>query len=710
MPKSPHLGYCCFVNNIRYLVLLLLIACVSVLFANIILYSVAVIYDDYQDTQLWTQTHLTQSSSTERRRFLRSAINDNSLNISDIRSRNLKKMLEVINSNSSETVDSHETNNVTFTAGTLLLDTNVNEEIITTISFLSRSIDIDIPAPRKYEGSERLTYKNGRLQPDKDRQWDDNNLKDDGEKSRQQVEMEGIAHRTLNERMQHFLVWTAPGVGMFCGSFSTSWFLRSFGSRRFFALMMMISAVATALLAMTPQIKYGRYLTACMRFIQGLVFASAFPMIGSVIANWGTLKHQFLFLICCTSFTQLAPLISWPISSYIFTYDYRTPFLVHAALTCLLALVWLVIFREKPQYHFSVNGLELNKIVAGKIKAEHNRILAENPCRLLITSFPVWAIWIAACGYFLVVSVVVQFLPLYCLLIVRETRTDSALLSAVPFLFVFIVTQFHGLWYRLAKLFSERRSILVFNTTSFVICSLIFVFLAIFPPGGTFHHSVVAAFTLILCILSFSVYGFYRSAVLVGRFFGQFIVSYIRFFIGFAFFFTAIAAVFFVEENNADEWRVIFLILAALLLISAAVFGIFGSALPEEWSKDMLTELGYINTAVAIFIITKMEYVWRSIVTITLLIEIGSVCAEEPIPINFTATLIETVQKFQLQGRLFALHISYIALGLLSVLFTFGLSIVLLSEHQWCKKKEEEDTKTMELVPHDIFEVHYPNT
>lgn len=65
---------------------------------------------------------------------------------------------------------------------------------------------------------------------------------------------------------------------------------------------------------------------------------------------------------------QLAPLISWPISSYIFAHDYRTAFLVHAAVTCILALAWLVVFREKPQYHFSVNGLELNKIVAGKIK------------------------------------------------------------------------------------------------------------------------------------------------------------------------------------------------------------------------------------------------------------------------------------------------------------------------------------------------------
>uniref|UniRef100_A0AAF5PVI5 Major facilitator superfamily (MFS) profile domain-containing protein n=1 Tax=Wuchereria bancrofti TaxID=6293 RepID=A0AAF5PVI5_WUCBA len=568
MLKSPQLNCCCcFVNNIRYVVLILLIACLSILFANIILYSIAVIYDDYQNTQLWRQAHLTELTSTGKRRFLRSVVNNHSLESSNIKSKHLTEILKAVNFNFNETVESYE-------------NTNVNEE--KTTSFRPTGADLSIL--RKQEGSEQLTYKNG-LQLDKDRQWDDN-LKDGDEKSKQQIEIESIAHRTLEKRMQHFLVWTAPGIGMICGSFSISWFLRSFGCRRFFALMMMISAVATALLVVTPQIKYGRYLTACMRFIQGLVFASVYPMIGLVTANWGTLKQQFLFLICCTSFIQLAPLISWPISSFIFVRDCRAPFLVHAALTCLLALVWLVIFREKPQYHSSVNGLELNKIVAGKIKAEHNRIMAENPCRLLIMSFSVWAIWIAACGYFLIVSVAVQFLPLYCLLIIRETRTDSTLLAAVPFLFMFIMTELHWLWYRLAKHFSERISILTFNTISFVICSLIFIFLAIFPPGGAFHHSVVAAFTLILCILTLSLYGFYRSAILVGRFFGQFIISYIRFFTGFAFFFTAAAVVFFVEENKADEWRVIFLMLAALLLICAAVFGIFGSALPEEWSKD----------------------------------------------------------------------------------------------------------------------------
>uniref|UniRef100_A0A915Q5X7 Major facilitator superfamily (MFS) profile domain-containing protein n=1 Tax=Setaria digitata TaxID=48799 RepID=A0A915Q5X7_9BILA len=573
-------------------------------------------------------------SLENRGRFLRNAVDDNSLTDADITGP-LTERLKTTNFNFNETDESYEK--------------------------LTQEDDLH-------------SDKNGRSL-----KWDD---RGDNEKVKQQVEIEGIAHKTLRERMQHFLIWTAPGFGMFCGSFFASFFLRSFGGRRFFAFMMMLSAIATALLAVVFHAKYGRYLTTFMRFIQGLAFASVFPMIGLVTANWGTLKQQFLFLVCCICFIQLAPILSWPISAPIFSHDYRIPFLAHASLTCLLALVWLAAFREKPQYHFSVNGLELNKIVAGKIKAEHNRILAENPCRPLITSFSVWAIWISACGYFLVVSLVVQFLPLYCSLIIHETPADSALLAAVPFLFMLVMTQFHGLWCRLAKLFSERMSVIVFNTTSFVTCSLIFIFLAIFPPGGTFHRSAVMAFTMILCSLTFSLYGFYRSAVLVGRFFGQFIVSYIQFFTGFAFFFTAAIVVFFVEENSADEWRVIFLLLAALLLISAAVFGIFGSASPEEWSKDswdpsaarpMITydQIDYHADECG-----KMGYIWWLVLAVTLSADTGLVHSKAQFHVNFTTVLIETVRNFQLRG----------------------------------KKKEEEDAKTMELVPHDIFEVHYPDT
>ncbi|VDN40169.1 unnamed protein product [Gongylonema pulchrum] len=100
-------------------------------------------------------------------------------------------------------------------------------------------------------------------------------------------------------------------------------------------------------------------------------------MIGSVTANWGTLRQQFLFLVCSSLFVQIAPLISWPPLAAAFAGDHRAPFLMNAAATVLLAIIWLITFRDKPQYHPLVNGLELNKIVAGKIKVyflSHNLV------------------------------------------------------------------------------------------------------------------------------------------------------------------------------------------------------------------------------------------------------------------------------------------------------------------------------------------------
>lgn len=54
--------------------------------------------------------------------------------------------------------------------------------------------------------------------------------------------------------------------------------------------------------------------------------------------------------------------------------------------------------------------------------------------------------------------------------------------------------------------------------------------------------------------------------------------------------------------------------------------------------------------AAILIIVRKMGYTWWSTVTIILLIDNGSLYAEAPIPVNYTAALIETVEKFQLRG------------------------------------------------------------
>ncbi|VDM38341.1 unnamed protein product [Toxocara canis] len=265
---------------------------------------------------------------------------------------------------------------------------------------------------------------------------------------------------------------------------------------------------------------------AGLRFVQGIAFASAFPVIGSLSANWGTLKEQFFFLAWSIFFVELAPMLSWPLCALCLRYDYKLPYLLQGAVTLITALIWVIFYRDRPQYHPWVNGLELNKIVTGKVRAINNRALEDQPFHLLLKSGPVWAIWVAAFGYFLMIAIISQFLPIYLHGIISEEQTNAVFLAAVPFYFVFLFTLLHGLWNLLLRGCGEWLSVILPNTLSFVSCALAFIIFALFPINN----------------LSIS--------------------------------------------SSPYEWRPAFLVSAALLLICAAIFGFFGDHKAEEWAKE----------------------------------------------------------------------------------------------------------------------------
>lgn len=74
--------------------------------------------------------------------------------------------------------------------------------------------------------------------------------------------------------------------------------------------------------------------------------------------------------------------------------------------------------------------------VRARFQAENNRVLAEAPFKVLVSSFPVWAIWISVFGYFIVISTAVQFLPTYCYTVAHGVQQSSALVATLPFMFM----------------------------------------------------------------------------------------------------------------------------------------------------------------------------------------------------------------------------------------------------------------------------------
>ncbi|VDN51187.1 unnamed protein product [Dracunculus medinensis] len=410
----------------------------------------------------------------------------------------------------------------------------------------------------------------------------------------------------LQLRIENMLLWAANGIGMIVGTLPLACLLQLIGGRKFFSKL----NFASFFLRSQAHLEFiEKYFIIGIRLIQGITCAGIFPLIGTLSANWSSLKEQFIFLVWGNLFIQAAPLISWPVVSIMLIQHRRLPYFICGGLNILYAFVWFVFYRDRPQYHPWVNGLELNKIVAGKVKVIRNRFSANHPFASLAKSTSVWAIWVSSFGYYSIIALVTQFLPIYYHSVIKESISDSIFLASSSFIFMFFFTIFHSLCQRFYYLCHDKTSVLVANSVSFLVCSMMCIFLALFLPANNDSLSIACCFSALLSFLTLSIYGFYRSAILVGRFYGQYIIANMQIFVGFSYCFVSMAAMFIIrnkfslflsiflikfppirtmKEISSDnfEWRLLFILMALILLLTAATFGIFGSGDVEEWAKD----------------------------------------------------------------------------------------------------------------------------
>uniref|UniRef100_A0AC34QMN6 Uncharacterized protein n=2 Tax=Panagrolaimus sp. JU765 TaxID=591449 RepID=A0AC34QMN6_9BILA len=391
------------------------------------------------------------------------------------------------------------------------------------------------------------------------------------------------------------------------------------GCHRVILACLIVSAAATFSIPFV--LKMGQPVVTGVRLIQGLTFSPVFSFLGQNTAVWAALKEQLWFLCTCIAAIILTPAFSWHLSNQIFSnggFDMLwflctciaaiilTPafswhlsnqifsnggfdivFFIHASISLFLALVWLIFYRDAPQKHRWVNGLELNKIVTGK--AQKNRVMERNSYVLVFKSVSVIAIWIAAFGYFFAFAVFAIFLPIYSSKVLHLTVYSAGSFSVTPFILMAFV---HWLGYLLNKIVNccgLTVKVRIFNTISLGCCAAYFLGLAVAAAihgnqdYSTFHTIVHYR---ALVPLGLAIIGFYQSSVVVGRFFSQFILSHVQLVFSLAFILVPAVVVFWTPLNILRYWRIVFVVTAAVLVLSTVVFAVFGSGQPAHWAEN----------------------------------------------------------------------------------------------------------------------------
>ncbi|VDM57373.1 unnamed protein product, partial [Angiostrongylus costaricensis] len=70
-----------------------------------------------------------------------------------------------------------------------------------------------------------------------------------------------------------------------------------------------------------------------------------------------------------------------------------------------------IFHRDRPQHHSWVNGLELNRIVAGKVQELKSNRAQSGGCPTLMRSLAAWSLWVGIFGIFFAIAMISTFIP-----------------------------------------------------------------------------------------------------------------------------------------------------------------------------------------------------------------------------------------------------------------------------------------------------------
>ncbi|KAI6203438.1 hypothetical protein M3Y94_00556300 [Aphelenchoides besseyi] len=363
--------------------------------------------------------------------------------------------------------------------------------------------------------------------------------------------------------------------------------MKRHGCRKTFMLCGIISAISTGLI---PVVAPYFWLFVIVRILQGFAFAACMPVIGSVTSVWACLNENGLFAGTLTSFLQIAPLITMPLSGFFCSLEaWEVVYYVHSALTFIFLIFWWFGYRDAATEHSWVTIHENQRISRGKVvdaRKKHSAI----PYKKIYADPAVWAILIAALGNMSCIQMLIVFAPTYFNSILNYRIMTVGIVSGLPTFVQFIVKLLSGVLSDKLTNFTETQKVHLFNSIAFFGQAFFLVLLAILPP--IFHSNTLTVLLYITAvgILGFNAGGFFKSSTLVARQYAFFVNANIQAIICIVILLNPILVYSIIASNenphgDFGEWAAVFILYAIIISCCGVVFILRGKGEAAEFTE-----------------------------------------------------------------------------------------------------------------------------
>uniref|UniRef100_A0A183BUK4 MFS domain-containing protein n=1 Tax=Globodera pallida TaxID=36090 RepID=A0A183BUK4_GLOPA len=385
-----------------------------------------------------------------------------------------------------------------------------------------------------------------------------------------------------SSQQKNQLMW-AVAVGSMLGTFPFSWLYTHFGARFVLFGAGLASAVATALIPTAASISFHLFLA--LRFVQGISYSADFAAMGMICSRWASLKQNALFISVLTCYSPLSTTITNPVSGMICESRFGWPmvYYVHAFACTLLFLLWLCFYNDHPRTNRFVSDSELEKIHRDKSRA-HIEMDKFVPYKEILRSRLIWVVWLNAFADLFSGVFLLMYIPTYLNYVLHYGIEKTGFLGALPSLSHIPLKFLFGYCSDKFKCLPERAKLILFNTIAVGVPAIAYLAIGFIPVDRPLW--TVLTFTAILMLLSTAGGGFYKCGTLCSRQYSHFVVANIQFvksltlFVG-----PALMWLFVDDETDRDQWRNVFMLLAAMLILANVLFAMVATDQPASFTQ-----------------------------------------------------------------------------------------------------------------------------
>ncbi|KAI6219945.1 MFS domain-containing protein [Aphelenchoides besseyi] len=384
---------------------------------------------------------------------------------------------------------------------------------------------------------------------------------------------------------QQSWLFSSVAVGTILGTLPISFFSHRFGVRKTFTVYGFLSALSTLLIPLS--VKWGFFYVIVMRVIQGASVATSYPSMGSIVAEWATVKRMGVYVAWLSVHLQLGTIFTMPLSASFCDSRYSWPavYYLQGGITLLCFVLFFTFYRDDAALHPMTSSKEISVLQKDKFV----RVLEKGeklpvPYRSIFTDWAVIGCIVSCFSSNAGFNVFIQFGPTYLNKVLHFDVQHTGFAAALPSIICIAVKFVAGPLSDHLPYLNAKWRVVVFATISQFSMAGCFTALAFLPTGRPVLAQCL--FTGAIVFSGLNAVGVIKSCHLIsGRF--AYVIMAIHQFTNSLIILLLPPIVFFIApDGTREQWARILISISVLVVVAILFFDCTARGTTRKWAIE----------------------------------------------------------------------------------------------------------------------------